>query len=565
MSDNKDDIEIPQENKLSAQHTPDGMHSGEFVGDTMQSVQITDTKKSDQNPVESSEQQSIQHPYQPSTQTPPIKKTLGDIENDIANANFDMSDINAFGDHDTPEVDSIGDISTTAQSVLDKIQQQVDSTQPNVSEQQYPPEQSNHDNTFVAQNADKFAEAVHAHNTPEPSIESPTDTRHLDFDFDTIPTPQSSVQHSLMSGVLNLTIFLIVAGGLVGGGYYIYNSNIKIDTTAPVILQAPTPIKVKPTEPTGRKFENLDKEIYSLLDSEDDLGNKVERLRSLPEQSIQMPKPIPKTDGTPNIEKSDTVKTQKTDTQKQIAAQNNKTPTPENVQQPPLFMDVQKTIASNGAVVEQLSIAKPTFEKPIQKNPVDIPETVQKPQDKKTDSARGDKKTETVNSVGKNNLTKPTPKPTPQNPANIDINNTEPQKSGQSVVEKPMDTQQKSQPISQQPPTTDVQSDGKSTETIQKSPDSVKPIPVVQSADTKNVGWRVQLAALTNQQDALKTHKAITGKFDFLKTKPFHVEIAMVKGKKYYRLQVINFVDKQGAMALCRQIKNAGGDCILKK
>ena len=556
MSDNKDDtkqeknIEKLYNSLLGGQFSSVTLRStdnipSDSVGKGFKNTQTESPQHSVQSSVKTPVETPVKTPSQPPTQapqnTPAPQKTLQDIEQDIADANFDISDINTFGDHNTPEVDSIGDISTTAQAVLDKIQQKVDDTKSDISASR--PQQPRQD-TFVTQNADKFAEALYAHNTGDSQNTSQPSTAHLDFDFDSLPPPQSPVQQSLMSSLLNLTIFLIVTVGLLGGGYYWYTSSIKIDSTAPVILQATLPIKVPPPTPGGMKIENLDKDVYGVLDDNNALSDQVERLRPLPEQPIQLPKPKN------NAPSSDT-----------------KSPSP------PLFENTKKTLANDGTVVEQLSIAPPP-NKPVQKNPVTIP-TV-KPQETNTTETQA----ESMASVGQKNLIKPTQKPTQ------DTKNTDAQKSVQSEAKKPTDSpspenlvQKKSesapniqavQPTKNTDTQKSIQSEAKKPtdsptpeNLVQKKSESVPNIQVVQP--TKNIGWRVQLAALTNAPDAFKTHKVMLNKFKFLQDKPFHVELATVKGKKYYRLQIINFTDKQQAMALCSQIKNAGGDCILKK
>ncbi len=518
MSDNRDDTERDTEQHTAGQDAP------QTASQTPVSTDSGSAYEGGESPVQNRQQ------------------TLKDIEQDIADANFDLSDVQAFGDHDTPEVHHIH-ISEDAQSVLDKVQQQVgqDSlpkSSPHVEADMLSTTQTGgSNNDFITDNADKFKQAIHAHATghspppppPETSATPEADDTHLKFDFDlaSIQSAQSPVKRSLLAMVFNFTIFMLVLMGVGAGGYYVYTQHIQVKPNAPVLLRAQADIKVKPTSQTGMKIENLDKDVYDILEQKNDLNAQVKRLRPPPEQPLQLPKSAPKP------------------ADKNLVPLTKQNTTIDDL----MFTDPKNTLSNKGAVVEKLTLAPSNTEQTTEQTTKQTTEKTVEKTTEKMEKAEKVEKTEETEKIEKkaqvtiDNITQPKQKVAPpKNP-----------------VTKPA-TNPQNETVKAVPPP-------KKADTQQVDTDSQKILPfgVSDASDKQNLGWRVQVAALTNMADAEKTYKTVQKKYPFLQNVTFHVEKVMVKGTLYYRLQAIHFADKQSATALCRQIKQAKGACIVKK
>ncbi len=434
--------------------------------------------QSEQSKTEESDTSS----YENYTSTPPIPnapppmtdtttkvggKTLHDIEQDIAKGDFDLSDIHAFGDHNTPEVDDIH-INQDAQSVLNKIQNQ--NTRP----------------PFTKDNADPFQQGGQNQNR-----QHGMDNAYLNFDFniEKLQAEQSKVKWSVLKIVFNFTIFVGVVMAILGVVYYVYTQKVQIHTNAPVILKAHTNIKTRPCTRTGIEIPNLDNNlgVYKLIDPNETSEEKEQHPCPIPESPLSEPSlPLPTLANTAqmndHISINDTVKSDS------VAP----------------FVKGEKTVPRQSAQVEKIILHPPTKSNITTKN--------------------------IVQNVNK------------QKQAMQVKKNTAPQKKSPSTaksVKKPLT-----------PPPQGV---------------SDFTLTISDAKDKQDLGWRVQVASLINISDAKKTYINIQKKHSFLQNMPFHVEKAKVKGTIYYRLQVMHIKNKANATALCKQIKDARGDCIVKK
>ncbi len=78
--------------------------------------------------------------------------------------------------------------------------------------------------------------------------------------------------------------------------------------------------------------------------------------------------------------------------------------------------------------------------------------------------------------------------------------------------------------------------------------------------------WQVQLMASTNRNAVAGSWASLSKKYPVLKNLPYEIETADLGAKGiFYRLQAGAFSDRNGADALCKEIKSLGGSCIVKK
>ncbi len=78
--------------------------------------------------------------------------------------------------------------------------------------------------------------------------------------------------------------------------------------------------------------------------------------------------------------------------------------------------------------------------------------------------------------------------------------------------------------------------------------------------------WQVQLMASSNRKAVENSWTSLAKKYPVLKSHSYEIETADLGAKgTFYRLQAGSFADRSGADALCKEIKAAGGSCIVKK
>ena len=89
---------------------------------------------------------------------------------------------------------------------------------------------------------------------------------------------------------------------------------------------------------------------------------------------------------------------------------------------------------------------------------------------------------------------------------------------------------------------------------------------VVQTSVAAKGSWQVQLMASTNRKAVENSWSSLSKKYPVLKNHGYEIETADLGAKGiFYRLQAGSFADRSGADALCKEIKAAGGSCIVKK
>ncbi len=89
---------------------------------------------------------------------------------------------------------------------------------------------------------------------------------------------------------------------------------------------------------------------------------------------------------------------------------------------------------------------------------------------------------------------------------------------------------------------------------------------VVQPSIAAKGSWQVQLMASTNRKAVENSWSSLSKKYPVLKNHGYEIETADLGAKGiFYRLQAGSFADRSGADALCKEIKAAGGSCIVKK
>lgn len=77
--------------------------------------------------------------------------------------------------------------------------------------------------------------------------------------------------------------------------------------------------------------------------------------------------------------------------------------------------------------------------------------------------------------------------------------------------------------------------------------------------------WQVQLVASANRSAVEKSWDEEVKKYAILKDLPHEVEAAENGKSTMYRLKAGDFENRSDADALCAQIKNAGGSCVVKQ
>ena len=88
----------------------------------------------------------------------------------------------------------------------------------------------------------------------------------------------------------------------------------------------------------------------------------------------------------------------------------------------------------------------------------------------------------------------------------------------------------------------------------------------VQTSVAAKGSWQVQLMASTNRKAVENSWASLSKKYPVLKNHSYEIETADLGAKgTFYRLQAGAFADRSGADALCKEIKAAGGSCIVKK
>jgi cell division septation protein DedD len=104
-----------------------------------------------------------------------------------------------------------------------------------------------------------------------------------------IPSYPTTVDKPKSGKVIILLLFIIVMM-LVAGLYFFYTkSTLSVNQDELVIIRAdPTPTKIKPKDPGGMVFANMDKTIYDNLAVGNDNLPKVERILPPPEEPIDI-------------------------------------------------------------------------------------------------------------------------------------------------------------------------------------------------------------------------------------------------------------------------------------
>lgn len=78
--------------------------------------------------------------------------------------------------------------------------------------------------------------------------------------------------------------------------------------------------------------------------------------------------------------------------------------------------------------------------------------------------------------------------------------------------------------------------------------------------------WRIQLMASTNKSAVTNSWASLSKKYPVLNNLPHEVETADLGAKGiFYRLHAGAYSNRTQADALCKEIKNLGGSCIVKK
>ena len=77
--------------------------------------------------------------------------------------------------------------------------------------------------------------------------------------------------------------------------------------------------------------------------------------------------------------------------------------------------------------------------------------------------------------------------------------------------------------------------------------------------------WRIQFASVNAKTAAEKEFAKYLQKYSALKGKKLFIEVAVINGKTYQRLQVIGYKTKSLANSACASIIAQGGQCLVKK
>ena len=82
----------------------------------------------------------------------------------------------------------------------------------------------------------------------------------------------------------------------------------------------------------------------------------------------------------------------------------------------------------------------------------------------------------------------------------------------------------------------------------------------------KSGDFRIQIASLKNQADAMREWQRLAAKYPMLKGMNHHIEVANLGTRGFrHRLQVGTFPTRQSAGDVCGNLKAKGGDCIVVK
>ena len=114
-------------------------------------------------------------------------------------------------------------------------------------------------------------------------------------------------------------------------------------------------------------------------------------------------------------------------------------------------------------------------------------------------------------------------------------------------------------------PTKTVRQKTVKTKVAAKPTKTVRQKTVKTKAKNSGKSWRVQLSAIRASASAEKEYAKYLKKYSVLKGKKLFIELVVIKGKTYQRLQAIGYKTKSLAKSTCKSIIAQGGKCLVKK